>query len=236
MTENIPPGFKIEKDRLVHEKTKEYFLIRNRSLDEIDHTFRGLIKKIVPAMVDIYGKGNVKILDVGGGQESKASKELANLNVQVFNADLLARPSDKKANFYPLPASVFNLPFENSTFDFIFTRQLLPYFNPTKNDKALNEIARVMKPGAVGLVDEPFYSHPKYYKTDLKKLEGQLSSKISIVDTGMFLDLTDKLQKIVDPEMFPPGKFLVIQKLPIVTLINKVIDKVPQKLPLWKTK
>lgn len=235
MTENLPPGFRIEEDRLVHEKTKEYFLIRNRSLDEIDHTFRGLVKNTVSAMVDSQGRGNVKILDVGGGQESKASKELSKLPVQVFNADLLARPKDKKPNFFPLPASVFNLPFKDSTFNFVFTRQLLPYFDLAKDDKALNEIARVMKPGAVALIDEPFYSYPKYYKTDLKKLEQNLSSKITIVDAGLFLKLADKLQKIVDPDMYPPGKFLIIQKLPIIPSVNRVITKVPTKLPAWRT-
>lgn len=235
MTEKIPDGFEITEDRLVNQKTKEYFLIRNRSLDEINHTFRGLIKKIVPAMITKLGKTNVKVLDIGGGKESKSARELSKLGVDVVNADLIAQPSDKKDNLFPLPASVFNLPFKDSSFDFLYTRQLLPYFNQKKNDQAIAEIARVMKSGAIALLDEPFYGYPKYYDTDINKLGKRISAKISIFDSGLFLDLSDRLQKIVDPEMYPPGKFLVVQKLPTKDWLNKIIENVPQKLPVWKT-
>lgn len=234
MQERLPTGFKIEEDRLVNVASKETILIRNRPLAEINHSFRGLIKKLIPALISLHGTENVMILDVGGGQESKASRQISEMGVFVANADLLARPKDRSKNLSPVPSSVLNLPFKSESFHFLYTRQLLPYFDKARNDQAIKEIARVSKKGAIAIIDEEFYTHPKYFDTDIKSLEKATNSKITLYDLGLFLEFPERIQKMLDPGMFIPGKFLVMQKLPIDPVLDKVIKTIPVQLPPWK--
>lgn len=240
MSENAPDGYEIAGDRLINKQTKEYFLIRNRPFAEIDRRFRGTISLLIPQLVKRNAPEKVYVLDVGGGEQSKSARELAAPNVLVVNADLLARPEDKKENFYPIPASVFRLPFKNSSFDLLYTRQLLTYFfsekDHTKEDSALAEIVRVLKPGGVAIVDEDYYSYYPPEKTNINKLASNLSVKIDKKEGGLFLNFPERLQKLIEPNLFPPGRFLIMQKIPLDADINRAIEKIPTKLKSWKVR
>jgi SAM-dependent methyltransferase len=245
MAESVPEGYQIAGDRIINTKTKEWFFIRNRSFSEIDHLFRHCPSKLIDQFIKIPHEGKVKILDVGGGSKSVSSVEIAKKfgpNVSVINADLIAG-EERSENFNNVQSDMFRLPFANGSFDLIYTRQVLSYFDTQdKNSKnfkkeraVLREIARTLKPGGVAIIDEPYFSDLPKNHPDIQTLSKELSLSIETKESGWFLSLDERVQRIINPEYFPPGHFLIMERGQLNPSIKKTLDKIPYKLPLWKS-
>ena len=74
-----------------------------------------------------------------------------------------ARKSNSLPNLYFKPGSIYELPFEDETFDFVYLRLVFMHLNEPQ--KALSEIQRVLKPGGICLIEDAdrncMHFHPK---------------------------------------------------------------------------
>jgi len=242
MTERAPVGYEIDDKCLVDQQNGERFLITNRSFAENDHRFRGLLSRLIKQKIQSSSK-IVQVLDVGGGQESRSAREIADRyesEVRVANTDLLARTADRTDNFLPINASMFDLPFPDASFDLVYTRQVLTYFDKDhdldKENKALAEIVRVLRPGGAAIVDDNYYSNNTPSQTGLGNLAEKLEVTFSQKQGGLFLSLGERLDKGLNPEFYPSGRFLVFQKQPLDPITARVIDSVPSDLKQWRVK
>jgi ubiquinone/menaquinone biosynthesis C-methylase UbiE len=93
-----------------------------------------------------------KVLDVGCGTGEQIA-HLLDAGLQVYGVE----PSEKMRAFAQsrLPAgtvrdgSVLNLPFENSTLDFVYAIEVFRYLMHDDNLEGLREVHRVLKPGGM---------------------------------------------------------------------------------------
>ncbi len=93
-----------------------------------------------------------KVLDVGCGTGEQLA-ELLDAGLEVSGVE----PAEKMraAAHSRLPAgtvrdgSILNLPFENSTFDFVYAIEVLRYLMHDDNLNGLREVHRVLKPGGI---------------------------------------------------------------------------------------
>ena len=111
------------------------------------------------------GREPIRTLEIGAGSLSKAEKYFN--NVQLSDGSSVSKFGKENQ----LIAE--NLPFEDEIFDLILAQDTLHHFSDT--DKALNEISRVLKPGGLFIVSEPYWSllgrfifrfiHPEKWQT-----------------------------------------------------------------------
>jgi len=98
-----------------------------------------------------------KILDVGAGDCSKAAKVLeASAGAEVYAVDpnekRIAAARRQRPQVKSSVAGAENLPFPDSQFDKAYSTMALHHF--TDIDRALGELARVLKPGGLYVVLE----------------------------------------------------------------------------------
>lgn len=106
---------------------------------------------------------NKKILDAGTGG-GKLVFDLSKLGMNVVGIDLALTLEQANSPDLFTQADMTEIPFPDGTFDIVFSTYSLFYYRSFRNhdprldvlvDKALQELARVMKPGAVALIS-PF--------------------------------------------------------------------------------
>ena len=117
-----------------------------------------------------------RTLEIGAGSLSKAEKYFS--NIQVSDGSTVSKFGKENQ----LIAE--NLPFENSVFDLVIAKDTLHHFSDS--DKALSEISRVLTPGGLFIVSEPYWSllgrfvfkfiHPEKWKTNPTKLINESSN------------------------------------------------------------
>jgi SAM-dependent methyltransferase len=119
-----------------------------------------------------YLKGEpVKTLEIGAGSLSKAERHFN--NIQLSDGSSVSKFGKENQ----LIAE--NLPFEDIVFDVVIAKDTLHHFSNT--DKALSEISRVLKPGGIFIVSEPYWSllgrfvfkfiHPEKWETNPTELK-----------------------------------------------------------------
>jgi SAM-dependent methyltransferase len=117
-----------------------------------------------------------RTLEIGAGSLSKAEKYFS--NIQVSDGSTVSKFGKENQ----LIAE--NLPFENSVFDLVIAKDTLHHFSDT--NKALSEISRVLRPGGLFIVSEPYWSllgrfvfrfiHPENWKTNPTELINESSN------------------------------------------------------------
>jgi SAM-dependent methyltransferase len=114
-----------------------------------------------------------RTLEIGAGSLSKAEKYFS--NIQVSDGSSVSKFGKENQ----LIAE--NLPFENSVFDVVIAKDTLHHFSNT--EKALSEISRVLAPGGLFIVSEPYWSllgrfvfkfiHPEKWRTNPTDLNNE---------------------------------------------------------------
>jgi arsenite methyltransferase len=90
----------------------------------------------VPLMCELVGsRGTVVALDL-------APENIAHV-------EALARDGSCPANLQTRVGSVLSLPFDNATFDCVWSANVMQYLTETEFDRAVAECKRVLKPGAI---------------------------------------------------------------------------------------
>ncbi len=135
-----------------------------------------------------YGK---RILEAGCGS-GEISLRLARRGNQVFMLDVshsalqLAKDAARdidKAPFF-IQGSIFNLPFREEAFDFIFNIGVLDHFGPTRRKEAVRELLRGARASANVLIllnDAHSWVHPPAMRHALKKAPGLSDLRIPCI-------------------------------------------------------
>lgn len=157
------PGFHLDGDEepmFGNNRMGESWDITHRDFKTVDACFGGKIS----ATLDQRRKNGIvpiSILDVGGGIESTTSRDLATTYAEavlVTNLDvILAESISNTANLKAVLGDATNMPFDDQSFDIVYSWQVLFRLKPERREQALVEIARLLKPKGVAFVDEPDY-------------------------------------------------------------------------------
>lgn len=133
--------------------------------EEMGHFYRSLEKRRLRLISGLVpGTGVSRILDAGCGN-GWLSEMLDNrgLDVTALNLGLnsmkraSARLKARAANIPFLCADIYNLPCSDSRFDAVVISEVIEHLE--KPQDALNEIARVVKPGGFIIVSTPYREH-----------------------------------------------------------------------------
>jgi SAM-dependent methyltransferase len=181
---------------------------------------------------------NVRILDAGCG-DGRYSDHLANIGYRHIDAVDLFEKSPVPSVSYQA-ASIDELPFENQTFDFIFSNSVVFYIDPPS--KALAELSRVLKPGGLLL----FTAHTKWslftlqrwVKRDLLRLR-QMShlSGIKFYSASYYKNILERLKlKVLLRDGWRLSFFFYPLYLSGATVTRKIFGIELPKIPTFITR
>ncbi|RIB09634.1 S-adenosyl-L-methionine-dependent methyltransferase [Gigaspora rosea] len=112
---------------------------------------------------DILNDSDTQILDVGCGAASWAFDMATTYPlIKIIGIDISQQPPTyiKPDNFTFIKANVLEeLPFEESTFDYVFQRNLFGAFTEQNWPDVIDELVRVLKPGGFIELSEPSMLH-----------------------------------------------------------------------------
>ena len=229
--EYIPDKYKIEPggetaygeiaDKIVDRETGHWFFLTNRPFKDINHNFANIPQKVIEELKDRRTEKSepIRVLDVGGGIESRASSELAekerDQNVQVFSIDMAVRKKDQE-DLHQIAGDVLKLPIKDGAIDLAYSRMsvsLIAEEEPGKLFEALREVARVLKPGGIFLVDKTFTERLEKLE-EFKSLEGELGVVFYSKELGLFLKPLERLLNKLRHD-YPDWKFIIMIKEPV---------------------
>jgi SAM-dependent methyltransferase len=229
--EYIPDAYKIEPRRktpyseigemIIDRETDHWFFLTNRSLEEINHSFANIPQKVIEELKKRRREESepLRVLDVGGGIESRASGELAekerDQNVRVFSVDIAVRKQDQEG-LHQIAGDALKLPIQNSAIDFAYSRMsvsLIVDEEPGKLFEALREVARVLKPGGIFLIDKTFTERLETLE-EFKSLEKELGVVFYSKELGLFLHPIERLLNKLRHD-YPDWKFIIMIKEPV---------------------
>lgn len=235
MSEFIPKGYKIEKggktvsgheaDRLINEKTGDWFLLTNRTFKEINHSFANLPSRAISKLKEVEQEEPIRILDIGGGIEAQAAEDIVDKyrdtddpRVQVFSLDMTARKKDKEG-LHQIVGNVLELPIRDNSIDIAYSRMsvsLLEENDPNILQQALKEAARTLKPGGLFFLDKTYTERLGRVpdKTEIQKLSEELGVVFYSKELGLFLGPLEKILNKLNKE-YPEWKFVVMVKQPV---------------------
>lgn len=110
-----------------------------------------------------------KILDIGCGDGSDANIFIKEYKLNTYGIDIYKHENVKKVPQLKFKkAGIYNIPFNDSTFDYVFLHDVLHHIDETKQSykkhvQALNEIKRVCKKGGCIIIVEGNRFNPLFY-------------------------------------------------------------------------
>jgi tRNA (uracil-5-)-methyltransferase TRM9 len=124
-----------------------------------------------------YVKSDMNILDLGCGN-ARLLRMIGDLNIDYtgidFSEKLIAHAKagfDQKSGRHFVVGSALNLPFENESFDLVISIAFLHHIPSKKlRLKAMEEIARVLKPEGITIITVWNLWQKKYYKYVIKNI------------------------------------------------------------------
>jgi SAM-dependent methyltransferase len=232
MSEYIPKGYKVEtigtsgQESLVHEETGDYFLLKNRDFEEINHAFSNLPARAIMKLKKERGAEEpIRILDLGGGIEAKSAGDIAvnyggekDERIQVYNLDITARKKEQEG-LHQIVGDALQIPLKDDSIDMGYSRQsvsLIAENNPQMLGVALEEAARVLKPGSVFFIDKT-YTDGLDKNPDvnfLKELGPKLGVTFYSAELGLFLGPLERILNKLN-RSYPNWKFIIMVKEPI---------------------
>ena len=160
-------------ERLTRKSSYDEFSIKSLNDSYINYVYEEIYKGMYEIAKNLLGKDPYRTLEIGAGSLSKAENYFS--NIELSDGSFESKFGKKTY----LVAE--NLPFQNETYDVILAKDALHHFSDP--DRALAEISRVLKPGGLFIVSEPYWSilgrfvfrfiHPEKWNTnpaDLKNL------------------------------------------------------------------
>lgn len=147
----------------------EYFHMTNRRLGKIDKELGGLLKIVLRHLIQTVS-APVRILDIAGGTKSQLALDLSSdvefgSHVDVTNVDILTRDTIFSDNARAIQGDALNLKperFPDSNFHLTIANQFIPWLSTINNyerhQRAFLQMARVLKPGGVGIVSDGIFT------------------------------------------------------------------------------
>lgn len=237
MSESIPEGYTFKEadkghayDRVVNDKTGEWFFLTNRSFQEIDFHFSHLTSRLIKYLIsNSRPEEKVQILDLGGGSNSQSSKDIKKKygeRVNCVSVNLTSSLSTQ--NKHQVMGNVTSLPIESGVIDFAYSRvtsELIAENSMSDFDKMLRETVRVLKSGSAAFLDGSQYAKSiNNGKPDGHALELQeeLQAEFFAKKEGLNLNIIEKLDDLIDHK-FKNLVFLVIIKKPLKSELIRLL-------------
>lgn len=160
----LPQGYKlyeIEGNPMMGNREEE-FNVKNRSFQEIDAYFSNEISHKINELLTKNSNSQIRILDLAGGTESRAVKEIEKGfgdRLKAINIDI-ALNTEKQNGTNRIQGDATKIPLVDSSIDIVYSRQLLPFILRFNSEhylqikKVLSEVARVLKPGGIAILDD----------------------------------------------------------------------------------
>lgn len=168
----IPKGYHIEildsddsdEEWLRRDDNRQSFRLTDRPFaDSINHYLGHLPSQILNLMTGQEGGLSVTVLDMGGGRRSRCAGEIASrygYKVQVTNLELMPAIVIRPNGVRYIEGNICDMwQIAEGSVDFAYTYQVLPHLEEGITVvRALSEIARVLAPGGVAIIDESEFS------------------------------------------------------------------------------
>lgn len=200
--------------------SKEEFALENRSFFDIDMYFSQKISSAINTLLKSHSTGQIQILDLAGGTESRAVKDIEKEfenRVKALNLDF-AQNIEKGKGAQRVQGNALHIPLANSSVDIVYSRQVLPFIRRFEREHSmqiktvLSEVARVLKPGGIAFLD------------DEEELSGDKCGKKRqelAEEYGVVLETCDSAKQAAGERHFPKiwisdirqRKFLLMKKL-----------------------
>lgn len=183
----------------------------------------------LPSQIIEYlgGKLDRKLLitDIGGGRKSLCAQGIAEKygnTVEVLNVDLIHVAEPRPINLTPLRADAYHIPLQTGGIDLALSFQFFPHLENdgqyTRGMEVISEIARILRPGGVALIDEN-------YLCSLPLSDRRFIEVFSRTNTI----LSNRLRNRSEPGQIifgGPGAFLMMEKLPIDYKLRAIQSKI----------
>lgn len=233
MAEQPPKGYRISHTGFWGEalfldrydgQPKEWFRLTDRTFPAINHYFGYLPSQFIEYLV---GKLDRKLLiaDIGGGKKSLCAQGIAEKygdKAEVVNVDLIHVAEPHPGNVTPLKADACNIPLRTGGIDLALSFQFFPHLENdgqyTKGMGVIGEIARILRPGGVALIDEN-------YICGLPLSDRRFIEVFPRTNTILSVRLGNRAEpgQII---FSGPGAFLMMEKLPIDYNLSAIRSKI----------
>lgn len=145
------------------------------TLEDILQTEEGQYRYDIFRKLNFDFKPSLKILDVGcgSGYNSRIFRDVFKLDVKAL--DVYKHTNIEKFGLSFELGSVFELPFADKTFDYVYAQDVLHHVDEQtqarpQHEKALQELARVVKPDGYIIIVEANRYNPLFYPHMVKLL------------------------------------------------------------------
>lgn len=175
-----------------------------------------------------------KVLDLGAGAGESYDRLIGRIpNLQYFGLDIENSPEVDSRSRDDLDFYVYdgcNIPFEDSFFDVVFSKQVLEHVRHP--DKVIAEVSRVLKPGGifVGSVSqlEPYHSHSIFNWTSYGIVQVFESHGLTVNQLRPGIDGVSLIfRRIISKERFNP--FFTME-----SIFNHYIDGQIRPRNIWE--
>lgn len=162
-------------------RENENFLLTERAFFKVDGYFLYLPSQLINFLLGRNQIEPVTVLDAGGGRDALTAKGLAKRHpaVRVVNIDLVT-VNEEVDNFNSKRGDLCDLELPDNSVDLVYSHQVVPFMdqgmNLAKPVRVVEEIYRVLRPGAVGLID---YTNEESFLPNVLKNKGSIDGSVS---------------------------------------------------------
>jgi len=221
---------------------REFWSGEKRSYEHLSEIFA--LKKLI-------SKKGKRFIDIGGGYGRLSSTyinlfpQIVLLDYSLKNLSLAKKELYKKSKskIYFVASDAYNMPFKNSTFDFVISIRVMHHLTEPQN--FLNEISRILSPEGFFILE---YANKRNLKKILRFLfktrsENPFSYKPSMIGRNIFnfhpIFIKDKLEytgfKILKILSVSNFRLNIFKKLISPEILSKIDDLVQFPLGFIKT-
>lgn len=187
------------------------FILTNRPLEKVDDHFASLVTKLTERLMDTVS-GAVRLLDLGGGKESKCAQQIAEKyksRVRVTNIDIAVNPflvATPNVIAIAADATRPEICIPKQSIDLVYSCWMLPFMNDQQRIRLLEGVSQVLKPSGVALLD----LYPRDRFSEIVR-----QPKIGLCET----------------RVVPPPQFMVLSRQPLSpSLTQTVLSSIEHRL------
>lgn len=157
----VHPGYRLSLPRLEVNGPGIYLdtIVNNKDHKTVDYTLGKWVSFEIIRRIK-SGSTPVAVLDVGGGSDSEAAvgfKKKFGDDISITNLDLVLREDLDPKDVARILGRADEIPLPDASMDVIYSTYAFLWMSREMQERALREIARVMRPGGRALIHQQLY-------------------------------------------------------------------------------